>query len=384
MGNIIDYVRAVGDRTFAELPFNPVDSLVLSQTAYLQFHGLVPGPLDPDPPVTLSDVLDDFRAPLLYTGVFEEGKSRQLLDAMVSGCRFRDLRLSGFVSELDPEEEKQFAAITLHLGDGSVYVAFRGTDANIVGWKEDFNMAFLCPVPAQTRGVEYLKAAARATRGPIHTGGHSKGGNLAVYAAMKAGDTVRQRIIGIYSHDGPGFLERVMQDPDYISIRERVHKYLPQSSVIGMLLQHQEAYRVVESRRFWILQHDPFSWQVDGSDFRYEHALRPGAEVVSGAIRTWLSSIDDTQRERFVDTIYQVIHATEAQTLSDLIHSLRGNAVAMVEAIRDIDPETKSFVLRTVYTLVSTLARDLTRSQLHRFRDRILNALDRMREAGDD
>nr|WP_238473040.1 Mbeg1-like protein [Desulforamulus profundi] len=108
----------------------------------------------------------------------------------------------------------------------------------------------------------------------LKIGGHSKGGNIAVYSSIKCRQSVQKRITHVFSHDGPGFRDEVFQCHEYLIIKDRINKILPQSSIIGMLLQNQEHYSVVKSNRIWFMQHDSFSWLIDGSDFQYAQSVK--------------------------------------------------------------------------------------------------------------
>ena len=162
----------------------------------------------------------------------------------ISNCGFNialaDIRLNHYIDLISDKWEMQFSAVTAYLADGLTHVLFRGTDETMIGWKEDFNMAFMTPVPAQVKAVDYLHYAAERIRGGFSVGGHSKGGNLAVYSAMKCSRLVRERITSIYSQDGPGFTKETLEDGDFDAIKDRIQKYVPHSSIIGMLFQTQE------------------------------------------------------------------------------------------------------------------------------------------------
>lgn len=265
MGNITDYVIEYGDKTLDELPFNEVDSLVLSQFSYLKFDKLFE---DTDHTLTIGALKDhpDYEQ-LLSDPLFKEA-NRGLLEAMINSRRFSGVGLFEYINMVDAQWEIQFSAITCIFDNGFIYIAYRGTDETLTGWKEDFNMAYMTPVPAQTKAVQYLNRIALNVRGEITVGGHSKGGNLAVYAAMKCIPSVRDRIRLIYSHDGPGFTEGVLESDAFMAIKNRIRKTIPRSSIVGMVLQTQENHEVVKCRQFGILQHDPFNWIIEGSGFK--------------------------------------------------------------------------------------------------------------------
>jgi hypothetical protein len=341
--SIIEYAE-MEFRTLDEKPFGPVDSLILSQLAYINFEGLVPGPADGLKTVRIADCL---RAEL-FTSMFFETRdpknNKRLLQAVAASPRFRDIEMSSFVSEFDPVSEKQFSAITYILPESTEYIAFRGTDNTLIGWKEDFNMAFVYPVPSQKRAFEYLLDISQRMSGNLIIGGHSKGGNLAVYSAFMAPQSVQRRILNIYDHDGPGFREGILDGEGYLHIEDRIAKTVPQSSLIGMLLEGHKKYTVVESSRFGVMQHDPFSWKVAGNDFVTTEEVSDGAKYMNRTIRDWLNTLSQEEREKFTDLLFGVLDAGDAKTFSEITQEWRKNFSAIFTAIRGADPEMKKFI----------------------------------------
>lgn len=351
MGNIVTYAETALD-TFQQRPFCAADSLILSWVSY--FH------LTDDMEETASwegvPFARLFRAEAfdrLLKNVWDQEDSRRLFFALAASPRFRDVLVRGFRQQLDPQQEKQFAAVSFQLEPEQCYIAYRGTNATLVGWKEDFNMAFQYPIPSQAEAAKYLADAAHYCTGRIRTGGHSKGGNLAVYAAANAGEAVRQRLEAVYSHDGPGFLEKVLQSPEYLAIGEKIQKTIPQSSIIGMLLEHQENFRIVKSNRFSVWQHDPFSWVMENMDFCYIDQLTPDAVYLDRTLNGWLGSLTAEQRERFVDSLYALVDTNDATTLAQFRSDWQKNLPAVTRAVNRMDPETKEFVLQTVRALAA-------------------------------
>ncbi len=360
MKNVIDYAENELAR-FSARPLNAVDSLVLSQLSYLRFENIVPGLTENAPPVRIGDLLKAELFPSLLHNVRDAQNNRRLLFALAASPRFRDIRLQYYVSRLDPAQEKQFSAVTCLLdGQKTAYIAYRGTDSTFVGWKEDFNMAFLSPIPAQEDGVRYLHAVAEKVPYAFLTGGHSKGGNLAVYAAMQCDPIVQDRITAVYSHDGPGFKEGVFESAAFLRIKDKIHKTLPQSSLIGMLLENQEQYAVVESSRYGIMQHDPFSWAVEDGDFLYAKKITGGAMYRNATLQQWLGGLTDEKRALFVDSLYQVLGAADAATVGELTEDWQKKAVAMLGAAKSIDAETKKFIAETVGALVKLSLKNLS------------------------
>jgi hypothetical protein len=239
----------------------------------------------------------------------------------------------------------QFAAVTFDLPDGTHYVAFRGTDSTIVGWREDFNMAFESPIPAQSAAVKYLAEAAAATTGPLIIGGHSKGGNLAVYAAAHADAEIQSRIRLIYSFDGPGLDDATMASEGYAGIASRIRSFVPQQSVVGLLMTYHPEYTVVKSDGVGLLQHDSFTWQVLGTGFIAVTELDVSSQLVDQTVHAWLSQVSKEQRKVFVDTIFDILEATGANTVKELLKDVPGRLPAVLKALQKVDFETARMVV---------------------------------------
>ena len=353
MRNMLDYARSRLER-FDERGFCTVDSLILSWVAYTR---LPAGDSDLAPArgwegVRLADLHRAEHFDAYYAGMWSEEAGLALLAAVAASPRFRDVRVVGYADITDPRAEKQFAAMTLRLAEDLSYVAFRGTDASLVGWKEDFTLASRCPVPSQVEAAHYLADAAARVGGDLLVGGHSKGGNLAVYAAATAPRDASGRVTRIFSHDGPGFLAEFLATEDYRRVGPRVDKTIPQSSVVGMLLEQQEGYRVVRSSRAMIWQHDPFSWVVEDCDLVSLDGLAPDARYLNRTISAWLSGLTAEQRGRFIDTLYSVIDLGDVTTTRELRADWRHSIPVRARAFASLDAETRSFVTQTLTALV--------------------------------
>lgn len=240
--------------------------------------------------------------------------------AIAANPRFSDIEMGAFLEQFDDGEQTQFAAVTYRLPSGTLVVAFRGTDDSLVGWKEDFNMAFQYPVPAQVTAADYLaRVAALWQNVPIVLTGHSKGGNLAVYAAMNAEDDVKDRIERIYSLDGPGFPEAVVNSFEYASVSDRIVKIVPDSSVVGMVLETPERCIVVKSDVEGIMQHFVFSWQMHGGEFDKVEDVASSSVTFNKALNKWLANLSKEQRERAVDALFAVLEASGAGSISAMM-----------------------------------------------------------------
>ena len=318
MANIFDYLKWRGDLTFTQDPPNAVDALIFSSLSYIQFHGMVEAV--PQVPVTLKTAAEEFFAQDDYESCCRIQKDLDLLHAAIQTRRYGESQICMYRDLLVPEQETQFAAMTFLLDDGSMFLAFRGTDNTLVGWKEDFNMTFQQTIPAQRLALQYTRDVALEYLRPMYLGGHSKGGNLAVFAAARSSPMLQQRMLEIYNHDGPGFTSYMMGDPGYLAMVPRIKTFIPQSSVIGMLLEHEEPYTVIRSKSVGLLQHDPYTWDVLGKSFLPVEEITEGSQFVDATIKTWFAEMTSQDRGQLVDVMYALLGSGGAENVYDLLH----------------------------------------------------------------
>lgn len=351
MGTIIDYLEEYGDCSFQDMPMNDVDSLVLCQFSYLKFDGMVPDVRTGGHFVDFEEVAKHTDFEKLFADTRFEKENRALFTAMMTGRRYRTLKLGNYINVIEKEWETQFSAVTFLLENNAVYVAFRGTDETIVGWKEDFNMAFLSPVPCQAYSVKYLNMVADEIHSPVIVGGHSKGGNLAVYSAMHCSPHVKKLIQKIYSMDGPGFRPETLKSGCYEAVADKVVKILPHSSLVGMIFERDMRYEVVESATFGLAQHDPYTWLVEARHFVKVNDIYESRKFVNSAVNEWLLSLNETQLRTFVDTLYQVVSASEAEDLIEFTADWKKSMNGIVAALREVDEETAKMLKEVVKSL---------------------------------
>ncbi len=326
------------------------------------------------PGVTLESLKEHPDFEKLFADVRYEKPNRALYERMVQGKRFRNLELNYYVNVIEERWETQFSAVTFTLGDGSRYVAYRGTDETIVGWKEDFNMAFLTPVPGQAISVEYLNRVAGRFGGPLYVGGHSKGGNLAVYSAMNCNPDIQDRIRKIYSMDGPGFRPEVLRECDYGKIADRVVKILPNSSLVGMIFESGMYFQVVKSKTFGLLQHDPYTWLVTGNHLVRADRLYERRQQMDNNLNQWILSLNEQQLRTFVDTLYQVITASQADNLIDFTAEWKKSMNGVIAALKEVDEETVEALKEIVGSLFE-IARENRKKQVAAKAEAALEAL---------
>ena len=398
MPNVFDYVREERrPLTDSEAPFNEVDALVFAALSYEDVASLCPTlSLDEDRDRSFSARLRAFqpRHPWLWLKGFvrepfdsvtlrEAGERRRALEAegaspsarMVSladpdqtsrffaqaaaSPRFAEARVGAVAEHVNRGEQTQFTAMTFMLPDGgrrggdptrggTLLIAFRGTDDSLVGWKEDFNMAFQYPVPAQRAASAYLDMVARLWHGPIVLTGHSKGGNLAVYAAMNASPEVARRIRHVYSLDGPGFPSSVVRSRQYVELQPKVTKIVPSSSIVGQVFETPERCRVVVSDSTGIMQHFLYSWQVSGGAFVTEPDVDSRSRLFSESLNRWMESLTVEQRERAVDALFEVLHAGGATSISEVLAGFPGSVPAMLGSMLGLSAQDRRHILEAL------------------------------------
>ena len=397
MGNIIDYARTE-TRDFGELPFREADALVLAQLSYDDVPECVPrlddiesryGTLhdrvkqfDPRHPirsvrmlrkppfdgVTIARADDELHHGSAVpdhnvenVGLVDPQVTHDFYHAIAANPRFSGIEMGAFLEQFDGDEQTQFAAATYRLPSGMLVVAFRGTDDSLVGWKEDFNMAFQYPVPAQVTAADYLARVAELWKDvPIVLTGHSKGGNLAVYAAANVPSEIQERITVVYSHDGPGFDEAFFDEDGYVRIASKIHKSVPGSSIIGMLFETREhvedGYTVVSSDGASIMQHFALHWQVDHGQFVQADGLTSSAQYLARTINGWMAKYDDEHRRKFIENLFAIFEAGGYDTFGDLTSHLTQSLPIMLAAARNIDVEDRDVMIEVLKGFAATAA----------------------------
>lgn len=315
MATIADYLNWRGDLSFAADRLNEVDALIFACLSYLQ----LPSYIRFDAEYSLQELADAFFDQPNIDERCIYKNDYLLLEAALKTVRFSRCRMFGYRDVLDEAQHAQFSAQSWHLPDGTLVLAFRGTDNTITGWHEDFDMSFRSVVPAQQMALQYAREILESHSGNAVFAGHSKGGNLAVFAAMGLEDSLQERITAVYNMDGPGFEAPVLEHAGYREILPRIHALIPQSSVVGLLLDKLEEPIIIHSDALGIMQHDLHSWQVIGNHLERRDALTADSVFLRDAVRRWLSGMNDTERSRFVTELFGIAEAGQAKKTADLI-----------------------------------------------------------------
>lgn len=316
MGIIFDYLDQVAYDSIYDTPFNELDMLMLTEITYLPFDQIVSDQMSPDCTCRLFEAAE--KVPQDLSMLVTKNRLK-LLEKVASSTRFKNIKLMGYVNDIDPDVQKQFAAMIFKIKPDSYVLTFRGTDDSIIGWKEDFHMTYMDQVPAQKTAVNYLRKAMDALPGQFILTGHSKGGNLASYAASQIEPEYQERIQSIYSYDAPGLNHSVITSQGYQTISDKIKRYIPQGSIVGMMLETPKQAQIVKSTAIGgLAQHDTFTWQIIDQTFVLLNNLNPDSLQVDKTLKNWVDSVSDEELKDFFDLFFSLILDAGISSINDL------------------------------------------------------------------
>lgn len=352
---MLDYIAWRGDLPISASPLNEVDVLVFCQITYLNFDGILENG-NFKAGLSLSELAERFKNSPDFkkrsdVGVLINKGTIDVLFAAARTERYKDVKVTALVNITDLEKEEQFAALTYVFAPKKNCVVFRGTDDTIVGFKEDFNLAIMDEVPAQKDSVLYVENVAKNLKGDIFLVGHSKGGNLSVFAAAMCKNEIKRRIKNVYNMDGPGFPEKKIQSNEFYEVIPKLISYYPHFSIVGMLFSHAGKYSVVDSDQTGILQHDPLSWHVTGNRFVLRENFDDASIFFTDTLNKWILSLTREQQVQFIETLYKILQSTDAKTNSDIESNLFKNYLTIWKAWKNTDTEIRKNVEETVRQL---------------------------------
>jgi hypothetical protein len=360
MGNLFEYLTWRGDLNFSQSPLNPVDFVIFSQLAYLPFDGIVPGPGVKEG-ISIHLALNKLQEKIQLSAAKEFlgfNEEPDFINALSSSNRFRNCHLLGFINQINADLEYQISAICVYTGDGCCSVVFRGTDASLVGWKESFNMCFREVIPAQKEAVKYLEKMAPLLKGNLRIGGHSKGGNLAIYAAAFCEKKIQNRITEIFNFDSPGFCENVIASEGFLAIKDKINFFVPQDSVIGMLFEHGRNYNVIKSSENGLLQHSLFSWEVTHNNMIRVNEVTSGSRYVDKTLRDWINNLANEDREKVIEAMYTILTVSDVKSIHDLEKSFLPTMGRIIKSLGNIDEHTKKLIRKTFVEFLRAASRN--------------------------
>ena len=351
---LLDYLQWRNDVPLSVSPFNEVDNVIFSYLSYIDFRDLKEdwkGFFD------LKDLFRDFcekhsLEEIQTTGEFTE-RAPLLLQEMMAGERFSATKVGYYAEDFDKNQVKQFAALVFLLPDGRNYISFRGTDKTITGWKEDFLMSCRTETAGAKEAVAYFNKIAPVLEGELILGGHSKGGNFAMYAAAFCEAEHKERIMQVYNNDGPGFREEVIQSPEFQELLPKIITIAPQSSIIGQLLSNPAKQHVIHSTVKGILQHDAMTWEAE-KDRLLSSELDELSHYAKTTLGSWLESMDDESRESLCTTAFSLIESTKSETFIEFSGNLMKNMETIWKEMGKLPEEKKKEIMDALANLMES------------------------------
>ena len=351
MSDIFNYLEWRGDLTLEQDGFNDVDAVILSRLSYLPFDNIVKESLDES--ITLKQA-----AELYLSG--EEGGGKvlwksdlELFKATAKSNRFSQMKLCGYSNIIVDRLEMQFSAVIIDMGNSVRFVSFRGTDNTLTGWLEDCNMYCMSPLPSQIKAADYLQKAAAHFDGKFMLGGHSKGGNLAIFAGGFCGKAVQERIISIYNLDGPGFEEKVLQTDGMRAVSDKIKTFVPQSSIFGMMFEHCEDFTIIKSRQKGFYQHDIYSWEVDNTNKLVTLCeLTSTSAFFEHTMSEFVAQLSVEDRRELIEGVFSMLKSTEDKTFSEIVAHFTKNAPTMLNSVKSMNSKTKLLIISSLMRFI--------------------------------
>ena len=349
MANINDYLLWRGDIPInEEFRFNEIDSIILARFSYLIFDKIEMN--EKETIESISKKMKDFE-----NEEFRYNGDKELITYLGESKRFKHMVVTDYVQTNNKEIEQQFGAITIHISEEEMYISYIGTDSSIYGWKEDFNMAFMENVPCQKEGKKYIeKIAQKYPNKKIRIGGHSKGGNVAIYSAITTSKKLKNRIIKVYNYDGPGFNKNIINKYNNDEIISKIETYIPQDSIIGRLLNHKEKMTIALSLEKGILQHDIYSWQVLRDDLIHSEKNTDISEDIDKTMTEWIELTTNEQRKIVIDAIFELFYSTDSETFGEMSKNISTNLPKILKKYGEIAKEDKEMIKQMIKIIATS------------------------------
>lgn len=348
MNNLINYLKWRGDLGFDISPLNEVDALIFSELVYLDFSGYTEKsqlPLSDINKLYFKEKRDVvFKDYYVFKDFYNTvGKEiTKLLSESAKSNRLKNINVSDFAAYDCEDNPMQFGACTFHFDTDKLFIAYRGTDNTLNGWKEDCMIAITDNIPSQLNAAAYLSMVAnKYPNSEIYLGGHSKGGNLAIYSAVNTFPEIKDRIIAVYNNDGPGFSKEFIESKQHKEIADRITTFVPQSSFVGMLLEHDEDYIIVKSASHSFWQHNAFSWNVVGTHFVHLDEDTKSIKFAEKNMKELIDGLTTEQKKQIIDSVFQIMAEGGKITFDDIRKAGIKNIPTMIKAFNKIDNESK-------------------------------------------
>lgn len=344
---IFDYLKWRGDLSFSSSSFNKIDALILSRISYFPFDNLFNGE------ILLKDVLNKILFSKKNLNNIIMKQDIELIKLLINSDRFSKLKITNYVNHIDIDNENQFSALTVILNKNERFVVFRGTDNSVVGWKEDFNMSFLSHIPAQLAARSYLDFSMKDNDFKFYVGGHSKGGNLAIYSSIFVDDHLKNRISKIYNFDGPGFNKDIINNTGYDKILKKIKTYIPEEAIVGILLDRKEKVKIISSNEKFVMQHDIYSWNILQKDFVYKEDISKESKQLSENLKLWLNNTSLEERKIFIDLLFSHIFNISFD-MKEIVTNWQHSLSLIIKSTQD--PVIVEMIQKTIKLLIKNLS----------------------------
>ena len=358
MKNMLDYIKEFGHVSFEERAFSEIDALVLTELEYLPLEKVVPSDENGENFVTVKEIaeyMQEHKQELFDENPMMITQERHEVSQVIADApRFQSLKFFGVVSVWDKDTTKQFAAVTVEVEPSVRLVVFRGTDETLIGWKEDFLMTYSPLVAAQTDAKEYLAKQASLFDGDLMVSGHSKGGNLAIYAAATQEEDVQLRIVDIFCFDSPGLYRSVLETKGYQNIVPLAMRYIPQDSLVGLMLESEVPYVIVKSNATGAMQHSAMTWEIEDGQFIKMEKLTKNSQLNDQTFKKWTESVSDEELELFWNVFFELLFSVGIDTVNDLYGQFMHYVQEFLKAAGNMDEEKRELLTRIALLLVST------------------------------
>lgn len=357
MPNVIDYTEASQYDSFYDKDVNALDILALTEIAYLPFDHLVPADLSSHQHISLLHLARHFeeklKEPLLpFTMI--TGNRLNLLSRLSQYKRYKHIKAFAFINDYSLDSQKQFAAITYQIRPKEFVIVFRGTDDTLIGWKEDFHMTYMAEIPAQHSAAEYLTHMLSTIEGTFFIAGHSKGGNLATYAASQVPSALQEKIQKVYSFDAPGVHASVIQSPGFQAITKKLQPIIPQNSIVGMMLETPENALIVKSNAISLMQHVSFSWEIEGDQFKQVSSITDDSIQMDKTLKAWTASLSDEELKDFFDLFFGVFIEAGVLRFGDITIDTSSKIQKIIQNSQSMTAEQQAMMEQLVRLLIDT------------------------------
>ena len=357
MPTIFDYLKANQYDSFYDKEFTVLDALALTELAYLPFEDLVPAEISVQNYISLQHLAEQFEEKFQgkYPPLGKVNAHRlKLLSYLSSFKRYKHIKALGFANDVSLDSQKQFAAITYQIRPKEYLVVFRGTDDSIIGWKEDFHLTYMKKIPAQLAARDYLKEVLDKLDGKVWLAGHSKGGNLATYAACHVETSIQDRIQKVYSFDAPGLHSSIRNSDNFKAIEGKILSIIPENSIVGMMLETPETDLVVKSKTFGLLQHLMVSWEIEGDQFKVVPKVTEDSIQVDQTLKTWTANLSEEELRDFFDLFFGLFIEADIYRFGDITVDTPGKIQKLIENRRNLTHEQATMMDRLSRQLIDT------------------------------